>query len=75
VAPTVLINSISQRTVTGEEDTVLKDVVVLWEEEYVKEMVKQYLAQDVYNTDEIALFYKLMSNKIIAWMKCTLGSV
>jgi hypothetical protein len=47
--------------------------VLSWREEQLKDVMKQYSLNDVYNADETALFYKLMLNKTLAFRgkQCT----
>jgi hypothetical protein len=57
------LNSFLYKTVCGEEGDARRDVVSLWEEKRLNDVIKQYSQSDLYNAIEVPLFYKLMMSK------------
>jgi hypothetical protein len=66
---------IRHKTICGEENDAPRDVASSWREEQLKDVIKKYSLNDVYNADETALFYKFMPNKTLAFKgeRCTGG--
>jgi hypothetical protein len=75
VGSTDFENGIRHKTICGEESDAPRDVASSWREQQLKDVIKKYSPNDVYNADETALFYKFMPNKTLAFKgeRCTGG--
>lgn len=70
-------HSIGQLTVCGEGSSVDVDVVNNFRENTLPSLIAEYSADDIYNADETALFYKCLPNKTLAYKgeKCFGGKL
>lgn len=60
-------HGIKFRTEQGEAAVVNQEVVATWQETVLKEALAKYSANDIFNSDETGLFWKLMPNKTLAF--------
>lgn len=60
-------HGIKFRTEQGEAAAVDQEVVATFQQTVLQEALKKYSADDVFNTDETGLFWRLMPNKTLAF--------
>lgn len=68
-------NSITFKTVQGEEGAVNVGELTDWQTSVLREELEKYEPKDVFNLDETGLFWKLQPNKTMAFKgeRCTAG--
>lgn len=63
------------RTIAGESAAVDLNVCADWQQQKLQDVLSTYKPSDIFNVDEMALFYKLLPNKTLSLKgeKCTGG--
>ena len=56
---------ISQCSIVGEAAAVSSDTVTEWRGQTLPGLLKRYNSKDIYNMDEIGLFYRLLTDKTL----------
>uniref|UniRef100_A0A914UMC1 HTH CENPB-type domain-containing protein n=1 Tax=Plectus sambesii TaxID=2011161 RepID=A0A914UMC1_9BILA len=62
-----LRHGICSKAFHGEAGAVQPDVVANWQDTLLKCILESYEPQDIFNVDELGLFWKLMPNKTLAF--------
>ena len=70
-------HGIIYRQISGEAESVSEDVVETWISLSLKEIVKEYKPNEIYNADEFGLFFQLMPDKslVLKTEKCHGGKL